>query len=431
MKRGVEEITRCSGCWRGVALLKYLSLTAGAVVVLRLAACGGSDDTLASLDFLLAEESALCDAAVCTHGDDEVPTQPIYARALESREASRFAPEGLFVISSWESEERWVELEIDVPTDRVGYVDLDFRYAEFRDGEEIFSAEDSRGRIVLVEPLEGDLPFVGHFELRLESGDGQFRVIHRGHLNPDDEEAVSDPGPPGDEIDWDMEGIELVILESAPGATYEYTEPNPEDYRYDYRDRTDPYEELIDTGCDITASCASTYYYEEEDVEAVDSCSGDDVSGSGDVYYYDDTDTSGCSGSDSGSWCTGDSDDDIWDDDSDSSSCNSTSDDYYYYEGEETKSSCEGDDYDSGGFCSSDDGYDDYYGDSYSDDSSDKGCLGCESDDEYLAGARHRRELRMIAIGRRPPNPFRRGLSFTPVLFAFMVTQLMKRPKRT
>lgn len=419
--------------------LRWGAAVAGLLLLTRLAGCGGSDDELASLEFLLAEQEATCEAMVCTHEGEEVPTVPVYARSIESREASRFAPDGLFVLASWESEERWVEIELDFPTDRVGYVDHEFRYAEYVNGEEVFRAAETRGRVVLVEPLEGDLPFIGHLELRMESSEGEFRVIHRGHLIPDDEEAVDDPGPPDDPIDWERPGIELMIFESAPGAEYESPPLEGDLYVYDYRAGVDPYADLVDAGCQ---ACTDVYYYEdryygdseyyEEETSGCEggssSCEGDSTYDStSDTYYYDDSSAGGCSGDSGESWCQGDSTDDVWDDDSeaDGCSCESDDDDYYsddgdsFCEGDDETSACEGDDYS--------------YSDTYSDDtytSSEADCGGCEGDDEYTGstGARHRRELRMMARGYRPRHPLQRGLSFAPILFAFVFTRLLRSP---
>ena len=430
--------------------LASLALLLGVVAISRFTGCGGSDDALASLDFLLCEEDAECEAGVCSRGSEEVETTPILARAVESREASRFAPDGLFVLATWESGDRYVELEFDVPTDRVGYVDHDFRYAEYVSGEAVFRATETRGRIILVEPVQGELPFAGFIELRMENREGEVRRLHRGFLDPDDENAVALPRPLEDPIDWDHAGIELVRQESTVEEPYQYPEHAETTYDYDYRVGPDPFEELVDAGCSAAvASCSSTSYYEEEDFAgesryfSEDSGCSYDTSGcesDDDVYYYDESEGSSCSsdGSDSsGSFCQGDSDDDVWDDDSEASGCtcaSDTDDDYYYYE-DEKASSCTGDDSDDSGSCKGDDDgdydYSDYdYDDSSFDSSSD--CSGCGGDEEYLSfrGDGHRRELRQAARGPRARSPVQRSLSFSPIVLALAMNIVLRRRRQ-
>lgn len=422
-------------------MVRWLVVVAGLVVLCRFTACGGAEDELASLEFLLCEVDAHCEDGVCTRTGVEVETLPVLARAVESTEASRFAPDGLFVLATWESGDHWVELELDLPTDRMGYVDHDFRYGEYEDGEPVFRAAETRGRIVLVESLDGGLPYAGHIELRMVSSQGEVRRIHLGHLRPDDEDAVSDPGPPDDPIEWDRPGIEVLIIESVPGETYQ---PRPQDtegyYLYDYRDGPDPFNVIVAAACEgVAEGCYGTSYYYEDDEGGVHyyseedsgSCgSGDEsaygdesgsCSSSDDVYYYDEEEKSGCSGSE----------DDIWTDDTgDSGSCSSDDDTYYYYE-EDKGSSCESDDSYGDSGCDGGGGGD---SDPYSDDTSYDSagdCGGCEGEEKKTTARneRQRRDLRMIARGRPPRTPLQRSLSFSPVVLAFMATRLL-RPRR-
>ena len=424
----------------------------GIAVLCRLTACGGAEDELATLDFLLCEEDARCEDGVCTRSGEEVETVPVLARAVESTEASRFAPDGLYVLATWEVDDRWVELEVDVPTDRTGYVDHDFRYAEYIDGEPVFRAAETRGRVVFVESIDGGLPYAGHLELRMVDSEGEVRLIHLGHLRPDAGDAVADPGPPDDPIEWGRAGIEVIFLQSEPD---EATQPVPyEDmgyYYYDYREGADPFVEIVAAGCETSAeACYGTsYYYEDGEGEVVyyseedtGSCSGENdvyyyeddsgeivyyseedsgsCSGEDDVYYYDDTDKGSCS-----CW----SDDDVWEEDTESTSCSSDSDDYYYYE-EDTSSFC-GDSSESGS-CDGDDGYSDPYSDSIYETAYDSsGCGGCEDEEkvETSRNSSRRNDLRMIARGHRPRSPLQRSLSFSPILLAFVVTRFM-RPRR-
>jgi hypothetical protein len=147
--------------WRAL-----LAIGLCAALLTRAAGCS-EDDELATLDVVLCAQDALCADGVCTVDGEEVETERVLARAVESVEGSRFGDAGLFVLATWELDGRWLELEFDVPTDRVGYVDMDIRYEEFVDGAAAFSGDDIRGRIVLVVPRGGDgPPYAAHAELR-------------------------------------------------------------------------------------------------------------------------------------------------------------------------------------------------------------------------------------------------------------------------
>lgn len=405
--------------------IKTLVLLAavGLLILPRLVGCGDVTDELATLDLLLCEVDAECSEGVCVFEEEEVDTRRFLARSIESIEASRFGDDGLFVLATWELDERYLELEMDLPTNWVGYVDMDLRYSEFINGESVYQADDFRGRIELVEPLDGDLPYAAHIELRMESADGEVRRIHMGRLEPDDEEAVGDPGPSETPIEWEREGVELLIVRSSSGGSY--TPVYPESgYDYDYSsDGSAIY--IVDEACAAATSegCSGDDpdYEGDSDYYESEGCSGDSGGCSGDDSddgYYDDAGNPGCSGSsDDGSWCEGDSEDDVWEDDSDYG-CDCSDDGYYEDSSYDSGSSCEGDDYDSEGVdCSGDGGSS----------SSGESCGGCEGDAYEVAGAaRHRRTLRERARG-IAPRQVRRAASFMPLAFAFWSTRLMRR----
>lgn len=402
-----------------------LAIVLCTLLITRAAGCSESD-ALATLDVVVCEHDALCADGVCTVDDAEVETVRVLARAVESTEGSRFGDAGLFVLATWERDGRWLELEFDVPTDRVGYVDMDIRYEEFDDGAITFRADQVRGRIVLVVPRRGDgLPYAAHLELRAVSDDGEVRRLHRGRLDPDDDGDIVDPGPPHDEVDWEAEGVELMIVDSVTSTTY--TPPATTEVEYDWREGVDPFVDAAISSCASVAAesdCSgddggggsydddygggSDYFDEEssgcggEDA----SCEGDTGSTGADDPYVDIGTDSGCSGDSADSLCQGDSSDDVWDDDS-SKGCACEA---YDPGATETTSSCDsGDTGDSG--VKSD-------------------CGGCEGDyAARTAARRHQLALRDRARG-RAPRPVRQAFAFLPVGVAFAFTRLLRTAPR-
>jgi hypothetical protein len=208
--------------------------------------------------------------------------------------------------------------------------------------------------------------------------------------------------PPDTPIDWEADGVELIVLVAevrpARGPI-----ARTGAYEYDYREESDPYVTAFDCTTDGEAWCEAD---EEEPVAPEDAygegCGAEDSS-------------TGCSGDDTGAY-------------GDGSGCGS-------------ESFCKGDDYsesdayaeEPGCSCEDDGSYDDEVskdlaceGDDETDSSKAFDCDSCD-DSTYVSAAEHHRRI-LIARGRgRPlPNPARRAASFLPVVLAVALTRLLR-----
>jgi hypothetical protein len=166
---------------RAAAFMTALALTAG---------CAGSDD-LASVSFREFTTDVLCESdGTCVDGDGRASQgRDIACEGFMSRQASSFAPQGLFLFWSYESGGRYVEVELDFPTDAVGQVPSIAVLREYARGCQVFQTDLSRGMVNLVRAASEAPSLAGSFELMFVdfgqdgvegTGDDEIRFLRHG-----------------------------------------------------------------------------------------------------------------------------------------------------------------------------------------------------------------------------------------------------------
>ncbi len=234
-------------------------------------------------------EAVRCDEnGVCRDGGGiEVPGRHVDVRAVASASASRFSPKGTYIYIDYMRGERFVEMEMDFPTEEGTDTAIHAVMREYEQGELAFESTAVDGTIQIVFPGEPyRIPGYGSFHLRfLDAG-------------PDGDAGTTDDRIR--EIANAVFEIEGYVNSDAPAGVYV-----PDDAWDDHW---------------ISPSLVTIVYYPYDPY--VDS------------YYHDEGYSSGCEGDtyedDTGSGCSGDT----WDDSYDTSSSDS--------------SGCSGDTYDDG-----------------------------------------------------------------------------------
>jgi len=255
---------------------------------------------------------------MCNDGDgNEVGGENFVVDGFMSPKASRFYPDGLYLFWSYTSGERYVEVELDFPTNVTGVVPSVTALREFVDGEEVFHTDCSRGIVSAAPPGDRGGRMAGSFELMFVC------------FGPDGAEGTED-----DEIRF----LRYGMFEITGGQADAYGESCYDDRYRGQWDAGVVFEIWID---DYEDEETPGYYYYDE----AEGCEGDTYDDEydggegceGDIYEDSDEYDSGCGGEtwdSEGDGCEGDD----WDSDSDgcegdtsdsSGGCDCEGDTYY------------------------------------------------------------------------------------------------------
>jgi hypothetical protein len=299
-------------------MMRIFASMAAALAVLSLqAGCAGSDE-LASISFREFTADVVCGSdGTCVDGSGAVsPGRDIACEGFISRQASSFAPQGLFIFWSYEVDGRYVEVELDFPTDAVGQVPSVAVLREYVGGCRVFHTDLSRGMVNLVRSASDSPTLAGSFELMfVDTGED-------GMEGTDDDETRF--------LRHGMFAVSQAYREAAETYPDYY-------YDYDYRHSWDG-GVIFDIWIAPDWSEESSVYYAYDEAEGCEGDTWDDTADDydgeggceGDTYDegYDEYD-SGCSdetwGDDTGG-CDSDSD---WDSDSGGCDFDCEGDTYY------------------------------------------------------------------------------------------------------
>jgi len=138
--------------------------------------CAASTDLPGRASGLLYDEDVTCEGTDCG-----VPAEPFDGSAVVGEDASRFAPDGIYVYAwFWREDGRFVELEIDAPDPQLAIDDPFVEYREW-DGDTLVFESDVADGDVTVDARGEDSEVAGRFSLVLE-GDEGVREIHEGRF---------------------------------------------------------------------------------------------------------------------------------------------------------------------------------------------------------------------------------------------------------
>lgn len=181
------------------------------------------------------EGMAICDREGCwDERGNEVPGEPISTGAILSRSASRFEPGVYLYVGSYRSDQRYLELEVDIPTGRTGTTGVEALYREFRDGEPVYESAVGGGQVRLILEDRASNPPAGRFDLTFEDGRGEVRRVV-GSFHRSDVPPVSDR-PIVEQVDDTDREVVYVDYDPTPddwnlyvdsGCGYE-SDPNPD-----------------------------------------------------------------------------------------------------------------------------------------------------------------------------------------------------------
>jgi hypothetical protein len=245
---------------------------AAAAWFLAAAGCSGKGDTQIQVSFMEFRDDVVCGGgAACVDGaGNEVGGTEVTCEGFMSAGASRFSPNGAFLFWSYVSGDRYIEVEIDFPTNVAGDVPSVTSLREFRRGEQVFRTDCSRGIVNVMRTGSIADPRVGSFELMFL------------YYGPDGTEGTED-----DEVRFLRSGLYEPV-----GSTYSYQD----DYYYDeqYRDHWSSgvrfeiwiVQDVSDEGTyDSTGEggCEGDTY-DGDNYDAGEGCEGDTYDDSGDEY---------------------------------------------------------------------------------------------------------------------------------------------------
>jgi hypothetical protein len=149
-----------------------------------LSGCAASTDLPGRVSGLVYDEDVTCEGTDCG-----ALAEPFDASAVVGEDASRFAPEGVYIYGwFWREDGRFVEVEIDAPDPTLAIDEPVIEYREWQGNELVFESEEAEGEVA-VDGRGADAEIAGHFSLLLSQGD-VFREIHEGRF-------TTVPPPPG------------------------------------------------------------------------------------------------------------------------------------------------------------------------------------------------------------------------------------------
>ncbi|MFH1437187.1 MAG: hypothetical protein ABIJ56_15880 [Pseudomonadota bacterium] len=262
------------------------------------AGCGDSDSRAAIIFKEFDVEVRCSDDGECRDAEgNAVRGTDVSAEGILSGPASRFAPNGVYLLWNYSRGGDYVEVELDFPTDVNGEVPSVTSLREFSGGVEVFHTDASRGTVQVVARDSRSRPAAGFFDLIFEyygpdgmesTGDDEVRFLRYGAFEAIDSDSQRGFDPYDDPYDdpyydpyYDREfrdryepGVRVEIWIMDEGDDYEYNDESGcegDTYGDDYGDSG---------GCDGDAY-DDDYDGDDSDYDDGSGCSWDGGSGDG------------------------------------------------------------------------------------------------------------------------------------------------------
>ena len=165
------------------------------------AGCGNSDSRAAISFREFAVEVRCGDDGECRDAEgNAVRGTDVFTEGIMSYPASRFAPNGVYLLWNYSRSSDYVEVELDFPTNVNGEVPSVTSLREFSGGDEVFHTDASRGIVQVVARDSRSRPSVGYFDLMFEcygsdgmrsTADDEVRYLRYGTFRAIDSDSGS------------------------------------------------------------------------------------------------------------------------------------------------------------------------------------------------------------------------------------------------